>query len=467
MIKNGVVIRTITRCIGIWLFGFVLLSAVREGTIHGSMTSASLAFITGLLGVLVIILLYVPGNWEPDVRTTRLVLMGIFLLTIASRLAWILLVPTIPVSDFEVYHNLALNILSGHVPAKPDKPLGYPLILAAVYSITQHDVLAAKATNIVIATIEGLAIFRLGEIIGGRLVGLIAAGLFAIWPSDVTMTSVLNSDIWAATFITIGLLATLGSEQRQGRWTIKTFMFFSGFFLGAATAVRPASAVFVPIALSMVMGRTNFGQRIVHAGTFAVGFTAVLGAIVLWHSASVHQISLNAIKHKDAAYLLLAGTNLAARGMWNEPDALLYYSWPEELRTRLAIIQAYERIRQYRGDILYLIFEKIEILLGNDMHGVYWSSFIQDHFSVENLATPAMYVISQAYYIFILANIMLCFAIDNKQYDTVRYLGISSVLLTVAIFSFLEVQGRYHHVLIPIMAIMAATGISQIRLMQH
>ncbi|MGQ9768322.1 MAG: hypothetical protein ACUVSS_13625 [Anaerolineae bacterium] len=137
---------------------------------------------------------------------------------IALRVGWSILVRTEPYSDFAVYHQIALALSRGQPPL-PDKPLGYPLLLAVWYWAGSEN-WPGYLLNILFSAGTVLVVYHLGHVVtNSRLVARIAALLIAFWPADIFYSSVLGSEatyaffLWLACWLLLGALKTVGRSK--------------------------------------------------------------------------------------------------------------------------------------------------------------------------------------------------------------------------------------------------------------
>ena len=107
------------------------------------------------------------------------------------RLLTVLIVPTQPRSDAEIYLNIARDIVAGQgLPDMPYWPVGYPLFLAALLKISA-SLLAMKAANVLLGTASVFLAYRLGRLLYSESAGRIAGLLMAFYPSHILLANLL------------------------------------------------------------------------------------------------------------------------------------------------------------------------------------------------------------------------------------------------------------------------------------
>jgi 4-amino-4-deoxy-L-arabinose transferase-like glycosyltransferase len=137
------------------------------------------------------------------------------LLATALRLAWVLAVPTVPVSDFAMYRESA-NYLSefGSLDHGFIYMPGFVVLLAWIKDLG-GDLLAQKVPGVVFGGLGAAGVYVLALRLEGLAVAVIATVIYALWPAGVAMASVVGTDVPAAALIMVALaaLATLADRQ--------------------------------------------------------------------------------------------------------------------------------------------------------------------------------------------------------------------------------------------------------------
>ncbi len=150
-------------------------------------------------------------------------------LATAARLAWVLSVPTVPVSDFAMYRESA-NYLSefGHLDHGFIYMPGFVGLLAAIKNLG-GDLLAQKLLGVFFGGLgaAGLYVltFKLADESGAderRFCpcphAAAATALYALWPAGVAMASVVGTDVPAAALIVAALALLVGLAPARP-WT--------------------------------------------------------------------------------------------------------------------------------------------------------------------------------------------------------------------------------------------------------
>jgi len=114
------------------------------------------------------------------------------------RLLWVLLVPTQPVSDNAMYHELAGRLATGGTygfeHARAFWPPGYPFFLAGLYATCGVHVLAAKLANVALAAAGDMLVWLIVRAYSDRRCAALALLLTAAWTWRTLHVDVLSYD---------------------------------------------------------------------------------------------------------------------------------------------------------------------------------------------------------------------------------------------------------------------------------
>lgn len=174
----------------------------------------------------------------------NIIFFAILILGISLRILWIINVPTIPVSDFNLFYKAAQSIasgngfrVSGYLTAY--EPIGYPAFLALIFKFWGSNILIAKIANVFLAIISLSFTYLITKIsLGKKSLALLAMFLLSVLPLHIIYTSVLGTEI---IFTTIFLIATfLITLQNKNR----LIYILLGILLGILSLIKPYMMVY-------------------------------------------------------------------------------------------------------------------------------------------------------------------------------------------------------------------------------
>ncbi len=257
-------------------------------------------------------------------RAFALRLAPLLALALALRLLYgLVLVKTHPLlGDGLEFHNLALSLADGHGYAQSsfltphlaptaDKPPLYPALLAIFTLIGGHGWAPHQVAGALIGTTTVLLVGLLGRRIGGAVVGLVAAGLAAIYPMLIAADGSFRSESLYALLITATLLAAYALHDRPD----KRRALACGVLIGLATLTRSEALVLVlllvlPTALLVVDRRRALALS-------AIALAAAVVVIAPWLARCWIQFDRPVFVSTNSGGLL-AGANCAEtyHGEW-------------------------------------------------------------------------------------------------------------------------------------------------------
>jgi 4-amino-4-deoxy-L-arabinose transferase-like glycosyltransferase len=113
------------------------------------------------------------------------------------------------------------------------RPPGYPMILAGIFASFGDSLLPVRVVQALADTVSCFLVFLIGRRLFSLRVGLIAAGMFALFPAQILYVSVLMTETLFTTFLLLFLWLCSDDEVsfRSG--------LLAGIVLGVGTLLRP------------------------------------------------------------------------------------------------------------------------------------------------------------------------------------------------------------------------------------
>lgn len=415
-------------------------------------------------------------------RRHLLWLAAIVLIALALRLAWISYADPNPNDgrfDDSVFYDISARTIAAWdgyrgfgLQQTAQWPPGYSAVLAVVYKLFGHNIYAAKMVNVAAGGIACVAVYALAAKVFSRRVGLLAALIFALFPSSIFFsTLLLTESIFAALLTLLALLVLMVLLERGGPLLPSLLL---GVLFGAAALVRSEAAVLLLVALLFWKLATPSWRRFASpAGFLAAG--AVL-AVSPWTVRNAITMKALVPLSTGGGHTLLAGhqhdpydpENAAPEADIQLEYALLPYPQRETEMEREATRRALEFMRDHPAYEAQLIFEKLYHLYENDSDSLNW---IRGYFPrVAEGATPTVTIppdeeetwklVANTYYYAVMGlaftGIPFWFSFRDKK----RLLLALFVLgWTFAHLLFMP-GSRYHTALMPLFSIWAAVALA-------
>ncbi len=414
-------------------------------------------------------------------RSEQFFLVACLVFFLLSRLAWIALTPTQPVSDFAVYEDLARKIAAAapldelYAEAYPMQlySLGYPGILAIFYNLTGSglsstsealgNVLLAKWVNLLFGLASLALIYAIARQLSTARAARLAAVLFALWPAQLAFSSVLASEHLATLLALAGLAAAYPALKSDhipapaaGARLIAAGVCFA---LGAAT--RNTNLIIL-LAVLIALLFSPLKQPLFKHKLAAAGLLLVAFASMTWLYREAIHARVRVYPTSTTAFSLLVGANYESGGLWNYADYDLMSQHPNiEVAKEFAWDEALRRITGQPARFLQLTISKVAVLWQDDGYSIFWSTQkLSPERSPEetqalirqftNLSQPfhaAVWILSTA-----AAFILLRRPTGRMNIIAMTLLG------STLMHSILEVQNRYAYWMMPLLFILAAVG---------
>jgi 4-amino-4-deoxy-L-arabinose transferase-like glycosyltransferase len=153
------------------------------------------------------------------------------------------------------------------------RPPGYPYFLGAVYAVSGDSVDAGRYANVVLGALAVLLLFLIARRIWGRRVGLVAAGMAAVFPPLVLLSrDLLSESLFIA--LELGAILCVLNFRRAGDafgWAAA-----AGVLTGLAALTRnPGIVLVIPIVVGAWMLRPAFTLRALAAPAVVAVCTAL------------------------------------------------------------------------------------------------------------------------------------------------------------------------------------------------
>jgi hypothetical protein len=224
----------------------------------------------------------------PRARVTLFWAAALVAAATLTRLVWVLLVPTVPVSDFAMYRESA-NYLSefGHLDHGFIYMPGFVVMLAGL-NRAGGDLLAQKLLGVLFGAIGAAGVFGLtwallddadGEPAAGwrRFCpcphAAIAAALYAFWPAGTAMASVVGTDVPAAALVVAALAILAVLAARRLDWAAAIAF---GVTMGLAAWIRAVALPLTALSIGLWLAWRRGIRRALLLTGASVGATLIV-----------------------------------------------------------------------------------------------------------------------------------------------------------------------------------------------
>lgn len=236
----------------------------------------------------------------------------ILLIGVLHRAAWLVYIPTVPISDFAMYNNTAAQIARGDFNIGAFVTPGYQITLGIVYAVFGTNILVGKVFNILLSALIMFLTFRIAEKLFGFGVAIASTALIAVSPLAAAYCNVIGTEIL---FCTIFMLCIYYIMFKRNPYIL-------GILMGYLILVRPIALFFPAVIILYVLfkQKDTLGQRLKYIAIFIVITMAALAPWVVRNYVVIGK----AVLSNNGGLVLYINNNQYATGSWSDP-----YKYPD------------------------------------------------------------------------------------------------------------------------------------------
>jgi 4-amino-4-deoxy-L-arabinose transferase-like glycosyltransferase len=342
-------------------------------------------------------------------------------------------------------------------------PIGYPSLLAGTFWLVDRlpipggDADVVAVLHAVLGTATVWFTYVIGRSVGGRRLGLVAAGLVALWPNLVlyTPTFALEPAFMAAS---TGALAVAASHDWDvGPPSLRRSAAF-GLALAISVAIRPFSLPFL-VAFAVAIVATRAGWRTALRCT-GVAALVVLVSLVPWTIRNA--VALDALVPVSTN---LGDTACMARFPGSDGGfSFTDHEWcadpalPEAERNQRNLRMAIRFVREHPAEEARLVVRRFRGMMAHDHSGLDENEAIRGRDRFLGGARRAVTTLADAWFAVVMvgAAVGLVLLMRGWRRHPVRALVVISTLTFLAIPLLLWGNTRFHVPLAPLAAVAAA-----------
>lgn len=370
---------------------------------------------------------------------------------VAVRLVVMLLADGAIYGETRIIRDQAVAVLDGAC-CFDHRPTGYPILLAGGFALLGVGPAAIEVLNLAFAAVTTWLVWEIGRAGWDRRVGAMAAATYALIPSQVLFVLVPLTEPMYTMLVAAAVRLGMALDRRATLAAVGV-----GAVLAVAQYVRStAAALLLPVvALPLVAGCRWWPS--VRRGMLAAATFTILMAPVIAYNINTHD-AVSVSTSSYGGWSLYVGANREYGGQWNAEDAARLAAFPGDTwwaRSEYAGTMAMERIRDDPAGYLRLMATKLKTLWRDEHYAAAYA-----------LATgPATRIVhigwltSQLAWVTLTGMAVVGVLGDRRRPRPATLLiGMTLALVTLS-HLFLEVHGRYHSALVPLLGVLAAAGV--------
>ena len=420
-----------------------------------------------LLGGGLIAVFYFFRKWIIDRSKLPATLeIGVILLVgFVIRLLWIIFSDNTWVSDFSRYDTLSKNLLAGNYLSDREIPHGTSIITAFFYLIFGVNRYVALLPVVLASVAIIYLVYRLARNIFGEATAKVSAVLCSLCPEQIIYTNLINSDIYFAFFVLAAFYCLLTSLSSR----LVLNVLLAGIFLGISQYIRSNSILFLFCGILFIVlynSKKNLFSALRLGLVLIATYLAVLSPQMAFNYSNFKELTVNS--SRGLGWFFFLSTNPVHNGKYNEED---FERWKEKekvskrlphedytiFKYRVAMEMAKERFFASPFRFFVNIYKKPYLFLNDpasfkwSLNGLHNSFLVILIFAIGLVYHRALLVLcGMAYFSMIKIK-------DDEKIKGFLFLTSSAVLIVTFSHFFLEIQTRYHYMLMPFVIIGAAS----------
>jgi 4-amino-4-deoxy-L-arabinose transferase-like glycosyltransferase len=350
------------------------------------------------------------------------------------------------------YARIGENLLAGHGYvgiATPGTELMFPplfpFLIAAATLITHQSEIAGRAISVIMGTLLVIPVRLIADKMYGQRTAQVAGILVAVHPTLINMSTSVYCESTYFTLVMSGVYLAVCCTASGRRWCFAA----CGAMLGLAYLVRPEAAAY-PVLFVLLMAWTALSRdgqgvrRVLRGSPLLIGTFALLAApYIVWLSVQAGGLR---IEGKGALNFAIA----EAMASGETEQAAMYGIGPDLQGQGVWMRSNLDVIRSVKYDPVSLL----KITKSNTVENL--STAITDITDGTFLGSPILWVLV------ILGLFGRRWNRNTQETQPYLFAVVGIPLLASVTISHLQLQSRYFLLLLPVMIIWAAKGLSHL-----
>lgn len=404
--------------------------------------------------------------------------LAFVLLALVLRVTWVATIDPDPLDgrfdDTEFYDASAKALAEGkgyvNFEQEPTArwPIGYSGLVASLYVVFGHNVLAPKALNVFLGAATVFAVYVLAARLFDRRAGVVAAALLALFPSQIFFSTLVMTEVLFAALLTLVLLLvifwTLGNERPPAYKVL-----LLGLLLGYGAITRGEGGMLV-LAVLLIWWLTRVAWRPFLARS-AILLAGVVLVITPWTIRNFIVFDAPVLVSTAMGSALWQGNRADAYKphdfgydtKFYDQYAYVPYPRKEVEMNNAAMREALDFIVHNPGTEVRLLFKKLYHLYREDAIGLFWIDGTGGKASIPDSLQTKLETVADAYYFVVLGWALVAAPLWFSFRNRARFLLPLTVLVLTATHLVFIPNPRYHFAFIPLFCVLAAQGLVTLR----
>lgn len=337
-------------------------------------------------------------------------------------------------------------------------PPGWPASLAAVFFVFGTGLTAGKLLNVVAGVLTVYLVYRIGELLFGRRVGLIGAAIIAFYPNHIFWSSTLYADVYFTAWFCLALFVLLRTKDWRGSRSLWAAALL-GAIIGVASLVR-GQGLLLPLYALVLWGLFGGWTEAFKRTVVVVG--AMLIVILPWTVRNVLTFDEPILISANDGFNLRIGHSPYATGRFVTPKDLwalepgIGQTEREALFSREGRELAWEYATSHPADEVELSLKKLYYLFIPDSDALEWANYASEPVAPSAVRSALIWLADGYYWTLLLfAAVGLVVGRRMRAVRWMAFVFASWAVFHVVFFA----EPRFHIPLLPLAALTAAIGL--------
>ena len=325
---------------------------------------------------------------EPPNQGHLVWVLVIFAVAVTLRSLWVAYTHVAPLleprlSDMQFYDGSAVGLVRGmgyispwSTAATAQWPPGYSFLLAAFYKAFGVHVEIAWGANVVLGGLTCVALYFLGNLVGGKKVGIVAGLLLAVFPGHIFFSSLVLSETLFTFLVVVVLALVLLAARKSDTGLLRIIII--GMLVAAAALVRGQGLFLIVVAGLFWWLSTRDWARALQWATLVMVTAIVL--IIPWSVRNYFAMKSFVFLSTNDGVNLYIGNYEGANGTFQftagKEIADRFRDLPpneqEAMSSDAMLREGLKFMFTHPGKELQLVGSKLRYLYGNDEEALVW-----------------------------------------------------------------------------------------------
>jgi 4-amino-4-deoxy-L-arabinose transferase-like glycosyltransferase len=393
--------------------------------------------------------------------TAKQFLILLVIISFSIRILWIILVKTMPISDFDFMYEAAKSATKGDFSFVTNDyfttwgyQLGFTYYEAIVIKLFGDHLLILKLFNIFFGTGTSLFIYLITKKVFNEYSARAASLLYTIYIPNIVYSSVLTNQ-YISTFFFFGGLYFLLSKGLSDKYS----WVYVGLMLAMGNIMRPAGIIFIAGITVFILIFKILPFRKKESFNYTKKLVGVLMVYFLLQkliAAGLMSAGLadNPLSNQEPYWKFVLGVNYQTTGGWNIDDQYYVNQFklgPERNKAEISLIK--ERLKDKKQDIK-LFRNKFVRFWSSPDDAANWAMGFDNNSKSKLLLMKYEKLMYIGFCLFALGTISLFKR--NNELSPLLYILLGGY---VFIHLFVEVQTRYRFDILPVFFILVGYGV--------